>query len=456
MKCLVCMPRADELPSSILMRTANRAGMPLSVLTRAVFNDRQPYHFFGWEHLRLLSHYLGMDAEQMLMEHSMFPFITSRLSDAERQRHFETALVTSSERRQTPLNRGSGLASRRWCIECTKQDVEAYGDSHWRRSHNVPGVLICPVHRTPLVTSDEWGHQPTFNSNYDLPHHVVECRPVLERTTPFVQQLADVALRWVADPGKEQAERGREWIAKRAAELGFRSKRQFLLLELVEFLRGCLGQAAQVIFPDELETALMRTARISRPALRVNSPIKYAILQAALELPPNETREFLPHNVQTKGSSPLDPSRAAIAKDIIDRCIANQTRIKLKEVIAACGKRGLANDGRYPQLEAQLDRLRRSGLTARRRPDELDAERAAIAKRFIDERIKAGIRTTKLDVAALCGLRDITKALKTPLLLAQVARLRTSKTRPTRWNKPAGQAGELATGSAAGRRPTHP
>lgn len=41
---------------------------------------------------------------------------------------------------------------RRSCRECIQQDMESFGFSYWRRSHQLPGVLVCQQHRTRLLS----------------------------------------------------------------------------------------------------------------------------------------------------------------------------------------------------------------------------------------------------------------------------------------------------------------
>lgn len=42
-------------------------------------------------------------------------------------------------------------ATFRSCIECDRQSWDSRGVLHWHRAHMLPGVLICPIHRAPLV-----------------------------------------------------------------------------------------------------------------------------------------------------------------------------------------------------------------------------------------------------------------------------------------------------------------
>lgn len=40
------------------------------------------------------------------------------------------------------------------CLTCAVSNVEEYGVAYWHLSHQWPGVVVCPVHRTPLLYSN--------------------------------------------------------------------------------------------------------------------------------------------------------------------------------------------------------------------------------------------------------------------------------------------------------------
>jgi hypothetical protein len=41
----------------------------------------------------------------------------------------------------------------RYCPACIAEDQKYHGETYWRRLHQAPGVLICPVHGTWLENS---------------------------------------------------------------------------------------------------------------------------------------------------------------------------------------------------------------------------------------------------------------------------------------------------------------
>ena len=55
------------------------------------------------------------------------------------------------------LQAGGGLVRAgdrfRFCSTCVEADADQYGAPYWRRVHQLPGVLICPLHRLALFES---------------------------------------------------------------------------------------------------------------------------------------------------------------------------------------------------------------------------------------------------------------------------------------------------------------
>ncbi|ABA23096.1 Tn7-like transposition protein D [Trichormus variabilis ATCC 29413] len=41
----------------------------------------------------------------------------------------------------------------KFCPECLEKDTQKYGEPYWHRIHQVPGILVCPIHRVVLHNS---------------------------------------------------------------------------------------------------------------------------------------------------------------------------------------------------------------------------------------------------------------------------------------------------------------
>lgn len=130
---------------------------------------------------------------------------------------FHTAFVSPQVRHQARMAmRGSivgvhvrlGLAAFRmktpdrfrFCPKCLDAMEAEYGDMWWRRAHQLPGVLICPLHfeilRTSLVEPGEMRHAFVAATRANCPE---SAHPVIDKPSDsLVEQLGDLAVRSAA------------------------------------------------------------------------------------------------------------------------------------------------------------------------------------------------------------------------------------------------------------------
>ncbi|WP_379678384.1 TnsD family Tn7-like transposition protein [Massilia consociata] len=51
-------------------------------------------------------------------------------------------------------NRFGANPNLRFCAECVQQDLKNHGTPYWHRSHQLPGVTVCPEHETILISQE--------------------------------------------------------------------------------------------------------------------------------------------------------------------------------------------------------------------------------------------------------------------------------------------------------------
>ncbi|MFD1780816.1 TnsD family Tn7-like transposition protein [Fredinandcohnia salidurans] len=59
--------------------------------------------------------------------------------------HISLGLASSAVKRPRYL---------RYCRECVTEDITSYKEPYWHRSHQIPGVIFCPIHKVELVETD--------------------------------------------------------------------------------------------------------------------------------------------------------------------------------------------------------------------------------------------------------------------------------------------------------------
>lgn len=94
----------------------------------------------------LLSRVAGMDTESFVHRHTTLPFRRGITS-------YMPTLTHGCESSDTTL-RNSGMRLARpgayFCPQCAEADQAFHGMSYWRREHQIPGVLWCSKHDSPL------------------------------------------------------------------------------------------------------------------------------------------------------------------------------------------------------------------------------------------------------------------------------------------------------------------
>ncbi|WP_136513199.1 TnsD family Tn7-like transposition protein [Geomonas edaphica] len=115
-----------------------RADLPCSLATLA---ERTTY---SW----------GLSGEEILRDMTLFPYYAPFLTESTRESR-KQALMSGRCKCVVGANayRVAPPEFLRLCAKCTKIDKQILGETYWRRSHQLPGVHVCPEHGTPLVTT---------------------------------------------------------------------------------------------------------------------------------------------------------------------------------------------------------------------------------------------------------------------------------------------------------------
>lgn len=99
----------------------------------------------------------GLTAENIIGSHTLLPFFVRFSSEAVIRDCIEKMINCDSHRLHTQFRSG-GLKLRpqlymQFCRECRDNDLMRYGETYWRRLHQVQGVFVCPEHKIELNAS---------------------------------------------------------------------------------------------------------------------------------------------------------------------------------------------------------------------------------------------------------------------------------------------------------------
>ncbi len=101
--------------------------------------------------LELLGRIAGLSTRDFVMRHTTLPLRRGIIS------YFPDLPHGSEEGRDMLWSTGMRLArtGAYFCERCARDDVQIHGRSYWRRTHQIPGLLWCQKHLTPLSFNDD-------------------------------------------------------------------------------------------------------------------------------------------------------------------------------------------------------------------------------------------------------------------------------------------------------------
>jgi hypothetical protein len=151
-------PYPDEVIGSVIGRGCYQSGMPLKQMLRCLFDSSRSTVSFlmSWD-LKRLGVLTGLDAEELLERHTMFPYSVAYMSASEQTRLRAKALkanITEDCLGALTKNISHGVLFRRICEDCIADDIAKYGEAYWHRAHHLPGVYLCTTHGTALQNTD--------------------------------------------------------------------------------------------------------------------------------------------------------------------------------------------------------------------------------------------------------------------------------------------------------------
>lgn len=173
---LLPRPYPDEVIGSVIARACFHAGVPLKRLISGMHGaQRSTMSFLMSSDVQTMGVLSGIDAEELLLNHTVFPYTVAFMPEATRAALRCKALAPASGEdclSSITKNVSHGAPFRRVCPACISQDMARYGESYWRRSHLLPGVLTCAAHGIALQNTAVRLRGATQTTNINLPHEL--------------------------------------------------------------------------------------------------------------------------------------------------------------------------------------------------------------------------------------------------------------------------------------------
>jgi hypothetical protein len=243
-------------------------------------------------HLQRLAGLTGINAEVLLDQHTVFPYVTAFLPEKQVNQFRRKLLKTLKDGLKSfaALIHGATTSKIGWrfCQTCAIEDVQRFGESYWHRSHLLPGVLICKEHGEMLVEI-----RLISDNRLALPHDAIS-QPIA--THLAYEKLTRVAIASIGKLGSRSQESHQTVYRQLANEAGYRiTKRDIAARLLSQDLANYYGKQ----FLAQFECAFTRSPICHWPSLMIRlskqgpfSPIKHILLQVYLEQAPKEKKQI--------------------------------------------------------------------------------------------------------------------------------------------------------------------
>lgn len=148
-------PYPDEVVGSLVLRSCRHLGLPYKRVIQRITTTIGAYSSFLLpSNLQMLGSLTGMNPEQLLWEHTIFPYVVAFMSPAEATRLQDKILgPLSGSDSFSSLTKSvtHGTPFRRFCPECIRDDLEHVGETYWHRAHLLPGNHLCLIHHCLLM-----------------------------------------------------------------------------------------------------------------------------------------------------------------------------------------------------------------------------------------------------------------------------------------------------------------
>ncbi len=409
MRYLLQRPLPDELLSSVWLRSARRAGLPIGTVARALTGGRKwAPSFFHAGHLADLAPLLGMTPVELLWKQTVFPYASAFFEPDV----FEKALAAALSIGHAAAGMGAVTQSvsdhacfRRFCPVCAREDCKRWGESYWHRSHNLPGVLLCLAHDR-VLRETELQTAGTRSWSYALPHEVVGRRVLHNRPSTFDAELARRSIaaleRAQAGPGGVQAStqlgRPPDWYRDALMALGLLAPhRQVSTQQLIAWAKGIIrGNVAQLGF-NEQDAGLLWLGLMVRPRVGIPFvPLKHLVFESILALAKTagqarlapgtvaatsvvKTREVVgpldlnhapsgPTGLTNNRSAERDRRYAAGVAAVVQGYLKRGEQVRVCDALTEAGCWSIFRHARakFPRVSAVVLKLRRSNASARR------------------------------------------------------------------------------------------
>lgn len=347
-------------------------------------------------HLRLMSSRLPERAETcadgLLEQGTVFPYYRPLLAPPQIARCL--AAANSTDARDLKISLGmvagrlGGQNPFRLCDQCFVGDRNLYGTPYWHRTHQLPGVLVCPRHHCFLLEPDRtWAHlrRHSLFLPDTVPRAQVACPFAVEdHHMPALIKLAQLSAQLLVSATMQlPPDVLRTFYLTRAGRLGWLTGRGRIQCEVID----SMGRRCCQSFPDLPDFNFLRLPvndvfrgawilQLLRKQRRASAPIRHLTLLLLLESSWDDLSKFCScFTTPTRKpgthiciSDSKSPSMQALVAMSTSGCslreVSRRTGIAVTTLRIAAERAGLNPDKRPKKLKGiKLDDLKQDLFT---------------------------------------------------------------------------------------------
>jgi hypothetical protein len=372
---LLPKPYPDEVVGGVVERACYQSGLSVRRMVQSLFgNSRSHLSFLMGSNLSDLARTMGIDSEELLTLHTMYPYAVAYMPTSEHRKVRSKFLRREDDEciGSITKNVSHSVSSRRLCPQCLSEDLKRYGETYWRRSHLLPGVFFCMEHQAELVETDVRLNGNVLFRKVVLPHETetTNCLHLIQKQISNVlQEISLVALRGKVEARDDWPQAYKQMALQNGYGMtGGDIAARRLAADLHAFYGTAFLQSLRCNFPKSgLRSWPSLMLRISVPQ-NYSTP-KHVLLHTFFRLYQNSTAEFGYDQPGKKTTNFEKSDTESVGKllKLLKAHASSYRRFTVQELLTELGIWQLYrhNRNQYPLLSEQLARFRASNQSAR-------------------------------------------------------------------------------------------
>lgn len=375
MKFLMQRPLPDEFVSSTWSRSCRAANLPITRLTQAVLQRKHAPGFFQAGHLAQLADIFCMPLKDLVQNHTVLPYAVAFYRAKPHAQAVQIVGRSGVEARAlgaVTQTVSDAVFWRRFCPDCAKVDLRKYGLSYWHRSHNLPGVVVCTVHKRPLRTT-KFPARGRRTWTGVLPHEVQDSSPAAPKVTQTLLDVANWSSLILERDYTTHLESSPEKYRSRLLETkALSAGRDVCSHTLITWAQRELRGELPWLLANGRDRSLEWLPLMFRPGVGVDmAAIKHVIATKLLQLAKDAPRGFLdfsPTGLSARSVVKEDKAAALRLQHLAAECAQAGRKLGVQEALELIGvwAQYRHDRTRFEELHRAVRQLRRSSVAARR------------------------------------------------------------------------------------------